>query len=43
MSGCGRGETTITMNYAHAAGADQTPTQDYPLFETIGLKKKRRG
>jgi 3',5'-cyclic AMP phosphodiesterase CpdA len=37
------GETTITMNYYHAPGADQTPTQTYELFETIELKKKRRG
>jgi hypothetical protein len=37
------GDTTITMNYYHAPGADQTPTPDYELFETIGLKKKRRG
>ncbi|KAA1010796.1 metallophosphoesterase family protein [Paraburkholderia panacisoli] len=37
------GETTITMNYYHAPGADQTPTPDYELFETIELKKKRRG
>ncbi|SHJ96385.1 purple acid phosphatase family protein [Paraburkholderia terricola] len=36
------GETTITMNYYHAPGADQTPTQSYELFETIELKKKRR-
>lgn len=35
------GETTITMNYYHAPGADQTPTADYELFETIELKKKR--
>ncbi|CAB3796286.1 hypothetical protein LMG28614_04338 [Paraburkholderia ultramafica] len=37
------GETTITMNYYHAPGADQAPTQNYELFETIELKKKRRG
>jgi hypothetical protein len=37
------GETTITMNYYHAPGADQTPTPNYELFETIELKKKRRG
>jgi Purple acid Phosphatase, N-terminal domain/Calcineurin-like phosphoesterase len=37
------GETTITMNYYHAPGADQTPTQNYELFETIELKKTRRG
>jgi hypothetical protein len=37
------GETTITMNYYHAPGADQTPTPNYELFETIELKKTRRG
>jgi hypothetical protein len=37
------GETSITMNYYHAPGADQTPTSNYELFETIELKKKRRG
>ncbi|MGF6571920.1 Calcineurin-like phosphoesterase [Paraburkholderia fungorum] len=37
------GETSITMNYYHAPGADQTPTPNYELFETIELKKKRRG
>jgi hypothetical protein len=36
------GDTTITMNYYHAPGADQTPTSDYQLFETIVLSKKRR-
>ena len=37
------GMTTITMNYYHAPGADQTPTANYTLFETITLSKKRRG
>ncbi|NML32554.1 fibronectin type III domain-containing protein [Paraburkholderia antibiotica] len=37
------GETTITMSYYHAPGADQTPTQEYELFEKIVLKKSRRG
>jgi hypothetical protein len=36
------GKTTITMNYYHAPGADQTPTPDYELFETITLEKRRR-
>jgi hypothetical protein len=36
------GNTTITMNYYHAPGADQTPTPNYALFETIVLSKKRR-
>jgi hypothetical protein len=30
------------MNYYHAPGADQTPTANYTLFETITLSKKRR-
>ncbi|PCE23187.1 serine/threonine protein phosphatase [Paraburkholderia acidicola] len=37
------GKTTITMNYYHAPGADQTPTANYELFETIELSKQRRG
>ena len=36
------GRTTITMNYYHAPGADQTPTANYELFETITLAKDRR-
>ncbi|WP_227247349.1 purple acid phosphatase family protein [Paraburkholderia caribensis] len=36
------GKTTITMNYYHAPGADQTPTANYELFETITLSKHRR-
>jgi len=36
------GKTTITMNYYHAPGADQTPTATYELFETIVLAKTRR-
>jgi hypothetical protein len=36
------GKTTITMNYYHAPGADQTPTGDYELFETIVLEKRCR-
>jgi hypothetical protein len=30
------------MNYYHAPGADQAPTANYTLFETITLSKKRR-
>ncbi len=41
--GTRHGNTTITMNYYHAPGADQTPTPEYELFETIVLSKKRRG
>ncbi|WDD95208.1 metallophosphoesterase family protein [Burkholderia sp. FERM BP-3421] len=37
------GETTITVRYYHAPGADQTPTAQYELFETIVLNKTRRG
>ncbi|WP_042338507.1 purple acid phosphatase family protein [Paraburkholderia ferrariae] len=40
--GTAGGKTTITMNYYHAPGADQTPTADYQLFETIVLEKTRR-
>jgi hypothetical protein len=36
------GKTTITMNYYHAPGADQTPTATYELFETITFSKTRR-
>ncbi|WP_322060512.1 hypothetical protein [Paraburkholderia sp. J63] len=36
------GKTTITMNYYHAPGADQTPTPNYELFETITLAKPRK-
>ena len=35
------GHTTITMRY-YAPGADQHPTADYELFETIEVSKKRR-
>ncbi|MBV8260489.1 MAG: metallophosphoesterase family protein [Paraburkholderia sp.] len=35
------GNTTITMNYYHAPGADHTPTGNYELFETITLSKSR--
>jgi hypothetical protein len=41
--GVAGGKTSITMNYYHAPGADQTPTADYQLFETIVLEKDRRG
>lgn len=37
------GTTTITMRYYHAPGADQQPTRQYELFETIELGKQRRG
>ncbi|WP_323122386.1 purple acid phosphatase family protein [Burkholderia alba] len=37
------GQTSITVNYYHAPGADQTPTANYELFETIVLSKTRRG
>jgi hypothetical protein len=36
------GRTTITMSYYHAPGADQTPTGNYELFETVTLTKRRR-
>jgi hypothetical protein len=37
-----RGETTITVRYYHAVGADKTPTGQYELFETLTLAKARR-
>ncbi|CAJ6513299.1 Ser/Thr protein phosphatase family protein [Burkholderia pseudomallei] len=36
------GRSTITVNYYHAPGADQHPTAEYELFETIVLSKPRR-
>ncbi|GAB2922348.1 metallophosphoesterase family protein [Paraburkholderia jirisanensis] len=36
------GKTTITMNYYHAPGADKTPTNNYELFESVTLTKRRR-
>ena len=36
------GRTTITMQYFHAPGADQSPTANYELFETVTLAKKSR-
>ncbi|WP_441459964.1 metallophosphoesterase, partial [Burkholderia thailandensis] len=36
------GHSTITVNYYHAPGADQKPTAEYELFETIVLSKPRR-
>ena len=35
------GKTTITFRYYHAVGADNTPTGDYELFETIVFEKER--
>jgi hypothetical protein len=35
------GETSITINYYHAPGADKVPNPDYELFETVVLKKSR--
>ena len=35
------GNTTITLNYYHAPGADHAPTGNYELFETITLSKAR--
>ncbi len=37
-----QGQTTITMRYYHAVGADRTPTAHYELFDTIVLAKNRR-
>jgi len=35
-------KTSITMRYYHARGADQRPTGEYELFETVILAKARR-
>ena len=37
------GETSITIRYYHALGADRVPTSNYELFETMVLAKRRRG
>jgi len=37
-----RGKTSITIRYYHAPGADQVPTSDYELFETLVIAKNRR-
>jgi hypothetical protein len=34
-------ETTITVRYYHAPGADKTPTATYQLFDSIVLAKRR--
>jgi len=36
------GNTTITMRYYHAVGADQAPSAEYELFDTIVLTKQHR-
>jgi hypothetical protein len=36
------GETTITLRYYHAPGADHTPNETYELFDTVVLAKARR-
>jgi hypothetical protein len=41
--GTARGKTSITVRYYHAPGADQVPTGDYELFETVVIAKDRRG
>jgi hypothetical protein len=35
-------KTSITIRYYHAVGADETPTSDYELFETVVVAKDRR-
>jgi hypothetical protein len=40
--GIPRGRTSITIRYYHAPGADQVPTSDYELFETLVVAKDRR-
>jgi Calcineurin-like phosphoesterase/Purple acid Phosphatase, N-terminal domain len=41
--GSAHGETSITVRYYHAPGADTVPTSNYELFETVVLAKNRRG
>ena len=36
------GQTSITIRYYHALGADRVPTADYRLFETLALAKERK-
>ncbi len=36
------GETTITLRYYHALGADRAPSAQYELFDTVVLTKPRR-
>ena len=36
------GETTITLRYYHALGADRAPSTQYELFDTVVLAKPRR-
>jgi hypothetical protein len=40
--GIPHGKTSITIRYYHAPGADQVPTSDYELFETLVVAKDRR-
>jgi Purple acid Phosphatase, N-terminal domain/Calcineurin-like phosphoesterase len=40
--GSAHGKTSITVHYYHAPGADQAPTSNYELFETVILAKNRR-
>jgi len=36
------GQTSITVQYYHAVGADHAPTANYELFDTVVLVKERR-
>jgi 3',5'-cyclic AMP phosphodiesterase CpdA len=40
--GVAGGNTSISMRYYHAAGADRAPTADYQLFDTLVIVKSRR-
>jgi alkaline phosphatase D len=40
--GVARGQTSITIRYYHALGADRSPTSKYELFDTLVLAKDRR-
>lgn len=40
--GSAHADTSITIRYYHAVGADRAPTLNYELFETLVLAKARR-
>ena len=40
--GSAHADTSITIRYYHAFGADRVPTSNYELFETLVLAKARR-
>jgi hypothetical protein len=40
--GVAGGKSSITMRYYHAVGADQAPSSQYELFDTLTIVKDRR-